>query len=1178
MKEETVPCFCVTGRRILNSPPIITAMQSSTDLLLDKYDADSGRVFLSGTQALVRLPLVQSRLDRQAKRNTAGFISGYRGSPLGTYDTELWRAAAALADHNVVFQPGVNEDLAATAIWGTQQLNLFPGAKHDGVFSLWYGKGPGVDRSGDAFKHANLAGTAPYGGVLVAFGDDHGAKSSTAAHQSEQALIAAMIPILNPSTIEDILKFGIFGWAMSRYAGVWVGLKCVNELVESSASVALTPQHPAFSLPSDIVPVPGGVHIRDGFEPVEAERRLLRDKLPMAVAFARANSIDKVIWSGAWKKLGIVTTGKAYLDVRQALARLAINEERAAALGIGIYKIGLAWPLEPDGLRNFATGYEELLIVEEKRAVIEDQAARLLYALPTGSRPAITGKYAGTGEALLPSDGVLDPLTVSRAICARLRSLGVNDSALGAHTEAPDTLAAPVAAPDFGIARRPYFCSGCPHNTSTKVPAGSRAMAGIGCSYMAVWMDRETMTSVHMGAEGANWNGIFPFTETPHVFQNIGDGTYFHSGLLAIRAAVVAGASITYKILVNDAVAMTGGQPVDGPLTVPQISRQVAAEGVRRIAVVTDEPGKYPVHPAFAEGVTIHQRSALEAVQKELRGVKGPSVLIYDQTCAAEKRRRRKRREYPEPLERVFINSAVCEGCGDCTTKSNCVSVQPLETEFGRKRQIDQSACNKDYSCLDGFCPSFVTVRGARPRTAEKSAAAGALTHALPEPGQAPLTRSYSVVIAGIGGTGVVTISAILGLAAHLDGKQASTFDMTGLAQKNGAVISYIRIGAAPSDIHAVRVGRGETDLLIGCDLVVSGSSDILQTTGHGQTRAIINDHLVPTGDFFRNTDIDFHSRDFKTTITNAIGNANTEFIDVTAIALRIAGDSIATNLFMVGYACQKGLLPVSPASVVRAIEANGVAVADNIRNFQLGRLAAHSPDLLPGPATAPAGPSADASADPITRIIARRAEFLAGYHNRSHAEHYKTFLNEVCAAEAQTVGTAGRLSETVARSLFRLMAVKDEYEVARQLTAPEFLRALDAQFEGRLSLAYHLAPPILSVWSRAGRQPAKIKFGPWFKVVLLLVAKCKWLRGTVFDPFGYTRERRDERQLIEQYKVTVRTLLTGLTAQNHALATEIASLPEEVRGFGHVKVRAMARFHEKERTLLARFAGSAQA
>ena len=1143
----------------------------------DKYTVASGRILLSGTQALVRLPLEQSRFDTRMGINSAGYISGYRGSPLGTYDSELWAAQALLTGHKVVFQPGVNEDLAATAIWGTQQLGLFPGARHDGVFSLWYGKGPGVDRSGDAFKHANLAGTSPRGGVLVAFGDDHGAKSSTLAHQSEQALVAAMIPILNPATIGDILEFGQFGWAMSRHSGLWVGLKCVNELVEASATVDIAPRLSAYLEPEGIAVPPGGIHIRIGHEPVETERRLMRNKLPMALAFAQANSIDKIVWNSAKRRLGIVAAGKAYLDVFQALARLGIDGARAESLGIGLYKPGLTWPIEPSKMQAFVEGYEEILFVEEKRSLIEDQAARLLYAMDAAVRPAIAGKTAPDGAALLPSDGMLDPGQVAEAIVARLLDRGIGDEELKRRIMANEALRGSRGGADTRITRRPYFCSGCPHNSSTKVPEGSHAMAGIGCSYMAVWMDRDTVTSVHMGAEGANWNGIAPFTDMPHIFQNIGDGTYFHSGLMAIRAAVASGVNITYKILFNDAVAMTGGQPVDGSLTVPQISRQVSAEGVAKIVVVTDEPDKYPPDAGFAPGVTIHHRDDLELVQQQLRGEKGATVLIFDQTCAAEKRRRRKRHEYPDPPKRAFINDAVCEGCGDCTVKSNCVSVLPLETEYGRKRQIDQSACNKDFSCVAGFCPSFVTVHGGELRSPGRASTDAALWADLPEPELAPLDQPWSMVITGIGGTGVVTIGAILGMAAHMEGRATSVFDMTGLAQKNGAVMSHLRIAAEPGQIATVRIGSGEADVLLGCDLVVSGSDDALKTLRAGKTRAIVNSHVVPTGDFQQDTDIDFQEGAFQRAIRSAAGRSATEFFDATSLATDLAGDSIAANLIMVGYASQKGLLPVSPAAIERAIALNGVAVEANKRNLALGRLAAFRPDRLPVRGTVPALDAAtELQSLPLGELIARRMAMLAAYQDRAYAEDYRQFVGDIAALEGSKNVGESRFARAVAHSLSKLMAYKDEYEVARLYTNGDFMEKVRARFAGDFKLGFHLAPPILARHDPVNGELRKREFGPWVFTVFRVLARLKGLRATPFDLFGFTSERRHERRMIADYKASMLAMARRLTPDNYTLAVRVAALPMEIRGYGHVKQRKFDETEAERQELMRQFEGAA--
>ena len=685
----------------------------------DKYELDTGRIYVTGIQALVRLPLVQRRRDVAAGLNTGGFISGYRGSPLAAYDRELWRAKPRLEAHHIHFQPGVNEDLAATALWGSQQTTLDPEAKYDGVFGLWYGKGPGLDRSGVAIKHGNYAGSDPNGGVLVLAGDDHGARSSTLAHQSDHAFIHYGMPILNPSSVSEFLEYGLLGFGLSRYAGCWVGFKCITDLVESGGTVAVDPATPAIVLPQDFEMPDGGLNILRSDTPLGQEARALGPRLDAARAFVRANQMDRIVLGGRHRRVGIVTSGKAYLDVREALAGLGIDDAQAERMGISIYKVGVPWPLEPNNAQAFAANHEEILVVEEKRAVIEDQFARMLFHVSADRRPRLCGKTDEAGKVLVPAVGELSADIVARIIVERLRAAGIGDTeAMLGRLSPPVEVVQPwIAGTTNKLIRLPTFCSGCPHNRSTKVPEGSIATAGIGCHSMAIWLeDRATRSFTQMGGEGLHWVGQAPFTERQHMFQNLGDGTYYHSGFLAIRAAISAGVNITYKLLYNDAVAMTGGQPVEGCLLVPDITRELHAEGVRVITVVSDEPRKYPANAGFAPGVTFHHRDEMDVVQRRLRDTSGVSVLIYDQTCAAEKRRRRKRGEYPDPPIRPFINEAVCEGCGDCNVQSNCVSIEPVDTAFGRKRRVNQSSCNKDFSCTKGFCPSFVTVRGTRRR------------------------------------------------------------------------------------------------------------------------------------------------------------------------------------------------------------------------------------------------------------------------------------------------------------------------------------------------------------------------------------------------------------------------------------------------------------------------------
>ncbi|MGQ0663974.1 MAG: indolepyruvate ferredoxin oxidoreductase family protein, partial [Pseudomonadota bacterium] len=1109
----------------------------------DKYALESGRVFLTGIQALVRLPMMQRRRDEAAGLNTACLVTGYRGSPLGGLDQALWRAKPFLNKHHIHFQPGVNEDLAATMIWGSQQVNLFAGARYDGVFAMWYGKGPGVDRCGDVFKHGNAAGTAPHGGVLLLAGDDHAARSSTLPHQSDHEFISAMIPVLNPAGVQEFLDLGIHGWAMSRYSGCWIAFKCTGETVESSASVAVDPHRIESVRPTDFEMPPGGLNIRWPDHWTPQEHRLQRYKVYAALAYARANRLDRIVIDSPRPRFGIVTTGKSYLDVRQALDDLGIDERHAAEIGIRLYKVAMSWPLEREGARHFAEGLEEVLVVEEKRAIIENQFKEQLYNWREDVRPRVVGKFDEHGEWILPSAGELTPAEIAKVIARRLARFYTSERIRErlAFLEAKERA---TARRELAFQRIPYFCSGCPHNTSTRVPEGSRALAGIGCHFMAQWMDRATDTFTHMGGEGATWIGQVPFTDTEHVFQNIGDGTYYHSGTLAIRAAVAAGVNITYKILYNDAVAMTGGQPVDGPLTVPQITRQLAAEGVERIAVVSDEPEKYPADSGFAPGVTVAHRDRLDTVQRELRERKGVSALIYDQTCAAEKRRRRKRGTFPDPQKRIFINEAVCEGCGDCGVQSNCLSIVPVETEFGRKRAIDQSSCNKDYSCVNGFCPSFVTVLGGRVRK-RKSAAAGAEDFArLREPPLPPVEEPYGILVTGVGGTGVVTIGALVGMAAHLEGKGCSVLDLTGLAQKGGAVLSHIRISARPEDIHAVRIAAGEAKLVLGCDLVVAAGAEALERVQAGHTKAVINSHETTVADFTRKPDLAFPGAALRAAIAEAAGHGAVEFVDGTGLATALMGDSIATNLFMLGFAWQRGLVPVSLAAILKAIELNAVAVEANQRSFNWGRLAAEDANAVAAAAKPASLAPARLLSASLADAIARRVEALAAYQDRAYGERYLALVRQVEAAEkAKAKGLSG-LTHAVARYAFKLMAYKDEYEVARLYTDPSFMAALNDQFEGDFRLEFNLAPPLIAPRDPDTGQSMKMRFGPWMASAFAVLAKLKFLRGTALDIFGYSEDRRTERRLIRDYEALVAELIDRLSPDNHGLAVALAETP----------------------------------
>ena len=1252
----------------------------------DKYVRPRGRVFLTGIQALVRLVLTQRRRDLAAGHDTAGYVSGYRGSPLGGLDQQMERAKAHLDRHHVVFQPGVNEDVAATACWGTQQAGLDGEGAYDGVFCLWYGKGPGVDRSGDVLRHANLAGTSKLGGVVALLGDDHACESSTTANHSEYAMVDASIPVFNPAGVQEILDYGLYAFALSRYAGCWTALKCVHDTVEAAASVEIDPERIEIVLPDAPIVPAEGLGIRWPDTPQEQEVRLYEQKLEAVKAFSRANRLDRTVWDSDRAWLGVATTGKSYLDVRQAFEDLGIDEAAARRLGVRLYKVAMPFPLEPEGARRFAEGLDTIVVVEEKRPLIETQLKDVLYGTPNA--PRIAGKRDEDGRPLFPSAGRLDTNHIAVELGRRLlaregagEDAGAgegDDDAAGVSTLAEPPVPSPSAAsaiphsgiakrphqqspvtqdsapaiPHSGIARRPpqrspvtqdnapaiphggiakrppqrsplaarvaeleaileggdrdpapmertpYFCPGCPHNTSTRVPEGSRALAGIGCHYLAQFMDRSTARYTHMGGEGASWIGESKFSKRDHVFQNIGDGTYFHSGLLSIRAAIAADVNVTFKILYNDAVAMTGGQAVDGALTVPVITRQMQAEGARRIVVVTDEPEKYGARSGLAPGATVHHRRELDAVQRTLRTIAGVTVLVYDQTCAAEKRRRRKRGKFPDPPMRAFINPAVCEGCGDCGVKSNCVAVVPVETEFGRKRAIDQSSCNKDFSCVEGFCPSFVTVRGGRLRKGAGVSRDGAPLPALPEPPVPGLDRPCEIIVTGVGGTGVITIGALLGMAAHLESKGCSVLDQTGLAQKGGAVVSHVRIAARPDDVTTTRIANGAADLVLGCDMVVTAGADTRATMRAGKTAVVVNTQETMTGDFTRDADLLFPADALMRGIERAAGARQVDRVDATRIATALTGDAIATNLFMLGYAWQKGRIPLSRAAIERAVEINGVAVEMNLGAFDWGRRTAadrdaverrtapgaaagievappieggsspaHSPGAVPGIAVAP-----PRGRETLESLIERRAAFLAEYQDAAYADRYRAFVERAREAERSRAKGMRGLTEAVARGHFKLLAYKDEYEVARLHCAPEFRRKLEAAFEGDWSLEFHLAPPLFARRDPTTGAPRKSRYGPWMMRVFAVLARCKGLRGTAFDPFGYTRERRRERALIDRYERTVAALLDGLDHSNHALAIEIASLPERIRGFGHVKAKSIEEAQHREAELLERF------
>lgn len=1225
----------------MNAP--LTAAQSgalSSAQLDDRYTLETGRAWMSGIHALVRLPMMQQQRDAQSGLNTAGFVSGYRGSPLGSVDQNMWKAKKHLQKHNIEFVPGVNEDLAATSVWGSQQVNLFPGARYDGVFGMWYGKGPGVDRSGDVFKHANAAGTSTHGGVLVVAGDDHPAKSSTLPHQSDHVLKACMIPVLFPSSVQEVLDYGLHGWAMSRYAGVWVGIKCITDIVEVSASVDVDPFRVKVRLPEDFTMPADGLNIRLPDTPLAQEARLLDYKLYAALAYARANGLNRELWEvpAEQARFGIMTSGKAYLDTYQALLDLGLTQEVCCQIGLRLFKVGMVWPLEATGTQAFAEGLDEILVVEEKRQVLEYQLKEELFGwVGTGKKiPRVVGKFGDKdggewsvpqGNWLLPAHYEFSPAIVARAIAARLLKLDLPDSVragIEARVAFLDARARAAAKPRVVAERKPWFCSGCPHNTSTRVPDGSRGLAGIGCHYMVTWMGRNTQVFTQMGGEGVPWIGQSPFTEEKHVFANLGDGTYYHSGLLAIRAAVAAKVPITYKILFNDAVAMTGGQPVDGPISVPMITRQVAAEGIDKIVIVTDEPEKYRSITGLADGVPVVHRDELDRVMRELREYPGVSVLVYDQTCATEKRRRRKRGDYADPARRVVINERVCEGCGDCSEKSHCLSVEPLETPLGRKRAINQSSCNKDYSCLKGFCPSFVTVEGGTLRKPKARVGSERADLGLAAPVVRLLQQPFGVFIAGVGGTGVVTIGQLLGMAAHLENKGCSVLDMAGLAQKGGAVHSHVILAATPGDLMNTRVAMGEADLVLIGDLVVGAGTESLARMRPGRTLALLNSDVAPTADFINNPDWRLPGGLLADDLQAACGAGRVDTIDASDLAVKLLGDGIYANPLMLGYVFQKGWLPLGQAALERAIELNGTQVANNLAAFAWGRCAAHdlnavmqaagltpaSDDGQPGDhvghaagqdavadgfvelrrnqttadgsgAAFNAEPAAAAGAKVLafkpmplkgdwTDIRDMRAGLLVAYQSQAYAQRYIDFVDEVARVEQAATGTS-LLAAAVARYYFKLLAYKDEYEVARLHSDGEFLKKISQQFEGDWQLRFHLAPPLFSKRDSKGHLIKK-SYGPRMLRAFGLLARLKGLRGTPLDVFGYTDERRAERALIEQYRENIQSVLRQLDAGNLQRAVELASLPEDIRGYGHVKEAAMARVAERRERLLAGF------
>jgi len=1139
----------------------------------DKYAHDEARAYMTGIEALVRLPMLQHQRDAARGLNTAGFVSGYRGSPLGGVDQAMWKASRFLEQHQIHFQPGVNEELAATAVWGSQQTHLFPGARYDGVFGLWYGKGPGVDRSMDVFKHANAFGTSRYGGVLAVAGDDHACKSSTLPHQSEHMFMGASIPVLAPANVQEVLDLGIFGWELSRYCGCWVGLKAITENMDSAISADIDPSRVNITIPDTFAMPLDGVHARWPDSPLDQELRLNKFKIYAAREFARVNRLNQVVLDSPRARLGIVTSGKAYLDVMQALEDMGIDDSLAAAIGLRVFKVGMPWPLEPESLHQFAEGLEEILVVEEKRSVIEDQVTSQLYNYPVAARPIVVGEFDERGADLVPNTGELTPAMIALAIASRVRRFFTSEE-LEARVAWIEQKERSLANTQSHTLRTPHFCSGCPHNSSTKVPEGSYALGGIGCHYMATWMpDRNTQTFTQMGGEGATWLGQAPFTDRQHVFQNLGDGTYFHSGILAVRAAVAAGANITYKILLNDAVAMTGGQPVDGQLSASNLIQQLQGEGVTRIALVSDQPEAYRGQFENVDGFSLHHRDDLDALQRSLREQTGCSVLIYQQPCAAEKRRKRRKVATDEPARRVVINDEVCEGCGDCSAESNCLSVVPKHTALGRKRQINQSSCNLDYSCVKGFCPSFVSVSGAALKKPETQGHATPVFDPLPVVQSPNLDQPWNTVVAGVGGTGVLTVTALIAMAAHIEGKGCATLNQTGLAQKFGAVVSHVRVATHQSDIKAVRVPAGEADLLIGCDLVVSTGYDTMGKTADSRTYAIINDAEQPTAAFIHDPDATLPTDAMRQDILEQCGTEHVTFVDASRIASQLLGDSLYVNLFLLGIAYQQGKVPVSADALDAAIELNGIEIAANQRAFLMGRrfavwpekILAMLPNSLPPENT-------DTPPEELGALISDRASRLVAYQSERLGDHYRQSVDAIRQRDPRA-DEPDSVTRAVAEQLYRLTAIKDEYEVARLYTSPAFKAQLDAQFEPGYRLHFHLAPPVLNPRGEASSVPKKQTFGPWVRHAFSMLSALRRLRNTPLDPFAWSDERKRAREDLANYADDL-TLLGNIDLEaNYEPARALAALPRTLRGFGHVRQANRARLAQ-ERTVLMRQLG----
>ena len=1122
----------------------------------DKYSLEAGAAYMSGIQALVRLPVEQMRRDRRAGLKTGCLISGYEGSPLGGYDIALERAGRFLDSHGIRFVPGVNEELALTAVMGSQLFQTFPQPLYDGAVGIWYGKGPGLDRSGDALRHANFAGIGENCGALALAGDDHISKSSSIPHQSELTLYNYAVPVLNPSNTQEVLDFGLYGIAMSRFGGSWVGLKLSTDICDGGAIVEFGPQRCPVEIPEFRI---GGEPYRKAIGTMlvvpyslKLEAEVHEHRLQAARAFARVNALNRITVKRDSDRLGIVTTGKSYADLMSALRLLRVSEDDLHRAGVRVLKLGMSYPLEPEIVDAFVRGLETVLVVEEKRSFVELQLREHLYN--RSERPAVYGKKDAEGEILLPSPGELDAGVIAVALH---RFLG---PAVGLALEVPEispSAPAPAGFRSARGARTPSYCSGCPHNRSTLLLEGQLAGGGIGCHGMAGLM-REVGRGIeflfHMGSEGASWIGIAPFSGTKHLFQNIGDGTYFHSGRQAVQAAIAAGVDITFKILYNDAVAMTGGQHAAGALSVPALTRELAAQGISRIVVLSEDPGKFGGGAGLARSAELRPREDLEEVLAELEKVKGVSVMIYDQLCAAEKRRRRNRGILPQPERRIMINERVCEGCGDCVRQANCVSLLPVDTEFGPKTRVHQSSCNSDYTCTWGDCPSFVSVEIERGSGLHRKPLPELPALSLPEPAKKVRARDgYHIVMPGVGGTGVVTVNALLATAAHMDGLHVITLDQTGVAQKGGAVVAHITL-SEPRIESSQRTPPGRADLLLGFDLVGAAYPKNLQCCDAEQTVALVNSKEILTGEAIRKG-LTVLSPDggLLEAVRSGTRRERCEFVNASALVETLFGGHIFSNIFLLGVAYQRGLLPLSSEAIEQAVRLNGVAVERNLEVFAWGRQYALDPAVVTGYLPAARTASVPQS---LEALIENRATELAAYQSEAYAAEYSRFVDRVREAESRVRPGSEKLAWTVAWNLHKLMAYKDEFEVARLLTDPAFERQVAETFEEPRRLVYHLHPPLLR---RLGFRN-KIAIGPWIRPLLRVLARAKFLRGTVLDPFGWMEARREERALISWYRGLVGVLLERLDAGKLEWAVEIADVPREIRGYEAVKQQSADR------------------